>query len=50
MRSLGVLHCGWPRVLGLDRDAALAFEVHRVGVLGTHVARIDRAGELQDAV
>ena len=37
-------------VLGLDGDAALALEVHRVEVLGPHVAGVDRAGELQDAV
>ena len=37
-------------VLGLDGDAALAFEVHRVEVLRPHVAGVDRAGELQDAV
>ena len=37
-------------VLGLDRDAPLALEVHRVEVLGPHVAGVDRAGELEDAV
>jgi predicted Mrr-cat superfamily restriction endonuclease len=37
-------------VLRLDRDAALALEVHRVEVLAAHVARIDGAGDLEDAV
>ena len=37
-------------VLDLDRDAPLALEVHRVEVLGPHVAGVDRAGELEDAV
>jgi hypothetical protein len=37
-------------VLGLDRDAAFALEVHRVEVLRLHVARLDRAGDLEDAV
>ena len=39
-----------PDVLRLDRDAALALEVHRVEVLRAHVARVDRAGQLEDAV
>ena len=39
-----------PHVLGLDRDAPLALEVHRVEVLLAHVARVDRAGQLEDAV
>ena len=39
-----------PHVLGLDRDAPLALEVHRVEVLGAHVAGIDRVGDLEDAV
>ena len=37
-------------VLGLDRDAPLALEVHRVEVLRPHVAGVDGAGELEDAV
>ena len=37
-------------VLRLDGDAALALEVHRVEVLGSHVARVDRARQLQEAV
>ena len=37
-------------VLGLDGDAALALEIHRVEVLRPHVAGVDRAGELQDPV
>ena len=39
-----------PDVLGLDRDAPLALEVHRVEVLGPHVAGVDGAGQLEDAV
>ena len=39
-----------PHVLGLDGDAALALEVHRVEVLRPHVAGVDRAGELEDPV
>ena len=39
-----------PDVLGLDRDAPLALEVHRVEVLGAHVARVDGAGQLEEAV
>ena len=39
-----------PHVLGLDRDAPLALEVHRVEVLRAHVAGVDGAGELEDAV
>ena len=37
-------------VLGLDGDAPLPLEVHRVEVLGPHVAGVDRPGELEDAV
>ena len=37
-------------VLGLDRDAPLALEVHRVEVLLAHVAGVDGAGDLEDAV
>ena len=37
-------------VLGLDRDAPLAFEVHGVEVLRPHVTGVDGAGELEDAV
>ena len=45
----------WPaqlqaHVLGLDGDAPLALEVHRVEVLRPHVAGVDGAGELEDAV
>ena len=39
-----------PNVLRLDRDAALALEVHRVEVLRAHVARVDRARHLEQAV
>ncbi len=42
-----VLH---PHRLGLDRDAALALELHRVEQLGAVVAGVDRAGGLEDAV
>jgi small subunit ribosomal protein S20 len=45
----------WPLVrqaggLGLDRDAAFAFDVHLVEVLLTHVARIDQFRDLQHPV
>ena len=43
----GVLHADR---LGLDRDAALALEVHGVEQLRAVVARIDRAGDLEDAI
>jgi hypothetical protein len=36
--------------LALDRDAALALDVHPVQVLGTHLPLADHAGELQHAV
>ena len=36
--------------IGLDRDAALALDVHRVKQLRLHVALIDSMGELEDAV
>ena len=39
-----------PDVLGLDGDAPLALDVHRVEVLLAHEAGVDRAGELEDAV
>src|SRR5262249_12980491 len=39
-----------PHVLGLDRDAALALEVHRVEVLRAHVARVDGARQLEEPV
>ncbi len=41
---------GDPHGLGLDRDSALALEVHRVEHLGHVLARVDRPGELEDAV
>ncbi len=37
-------------VLGLDGDAAFAFDVHRVEILGPHEAGVDRPGQLQNAV
>ena len=39
-----------PHRLGLDRDPALALEVHRVEHLGTHFLRVDGAGDLEDPV
>ncbi len=39
-----------PHGLGLDRDPALAFEVHRVEHLGAHVASRDRVRDLEDAI
>ncbi len=41
---------GHPHVLGLDGDAALAFDVHGVEVLRLHVAGLDCTGELEDPV
>ena len=35
---------------GLDRDALLALEVHRVEDLARHLARVDRVGQLQQSV
>ena len=39
-----------PHRLGLDRDPALALEVHRVEHLRLHFLRVDGAGDLEDAV
>ena len=39
-----------PDVLRLDRDAALALDVHAVEVLRAHVPSLDHPGELQHAV
>ena len=39
-----------PDVLGLDGDAPLALDVHRVEVLLAHDAGVDGAGQLEDAV
>ncbi len=39
-----------PHRLGLDRDPALALEVHRVEHLRLHFRRVDGPGELEDAV
>ena len=39
-----------PHGLGLDRDPALALEVHRVEDLGAHLLRVDGAGDLEDAI
>ena len=41
---------GHPDGLRLDRDAALALDVHPVEVLRPHVARLDHAGDLQHPV
>ena len=41
---------GEAHVLRLDRDTALAFNVHVVQVLIAHIAVIDHAGHLQNAV
>ena len=37
-------------VLGLDRDAAFALQIHRVEVLRAHVAGLDGTGDLEDAI
>ena len=34
----------------LDGDAALALEIHRVEELRLHLARLERAGDLEEAV
>ena len=39
-----------PHRLRLDRDPALALEVHRVEHLRHVLARVDRPGDLEDAV
>ena len=39
-----------PHRLRLDRDPALALEVHRVEHLGAHLLRVDGPGDLEDAV
>ena len=39
-----------PHRLGLDRDAALALEVHAVEQLGAHRPGVDGLGHLEDAV
>ncbi len=39
-----------PHVLGLDRDPALPLDVHRVEVLGPHVAHLDGPGQLEEPV
>ncbi len=41
---------GQPDGLALDRDAALALDVHPVQVLRAHLAALDHAGELQHPV
>ena len=46
----GVVLPRHPDVLGLDGDAPLPLDVHRVEVLLPHLAGVDRPGQLQDAV
>ena len=41
---------GEPDGVGLDRDPALALEIHRVEDLGFHLALLERAGHLEEAV
>jgi hypothetical protein len=41
---------GQPDGLALDRDAALALDVHPVQVLRAHLAALDHAGELEHPV
>ena len=36
--------------MGLDRDAALALEIHRVEHLRFHLSRLERPGELEEPV
>ena len=45
-----VLLPGQPDRLALDRDAALALDVHPVQVLRAHLPRVDDAGQLQHPV
>ena len=39
-----------PNALEFDRDTPLAFDVHRIEVLGSHFPRVDRATQLEQAV
>ena len=39
-----------PHRVGLDRDPALALEIHRVEHLRFHLARLEGAGELEEAI
>ncbi len=48
--ELALVRPGHAHRLGLDRDAALALEIHRVEHLLAHLALRDRARELQDAI
>ena len=41
---------GQPDCVGLDRDPALALEIHRVEDLRFHFARLQRTGHLQEPV
>ena len=47
---LALVFPGQPDGLALDRDAALALDVHPVQVLGAHLPPLDDAGQLQHAV
>ena len=37
-------------ILGLDGDATFAFKVHGIQILGSHVTRLDRTCQFEDAV
>jgi hypothetical protein len=39
-----------PNALKFDRDTPLTFDIHRIEILGTHLPRIDRAAQLEQAV
>jgi len=39
-----------PDGAGLDRDPLLAFEIHRVEDLARHEPRVDRVGQLEQAI
>ena len=39
-----------PHRVGLDRDPALALEVHAVEDLGGHLPQLERAGQLEKAI
>ena len=39
-----------PDRAGLDRDALLALEIHRIEDLARHLARVDRVGQLQQSI
>jgi hypothetical protein len=39
-----------PDALEFDRDPSLAFDIHRIEILGSHFPRVNRATELEQAV